>query len=435
MVSTGRQRNLLASSRPQPGFGAWLLCVALLWGTFHPSALRAADSPRPADVTLRIVSNGPFDAGSGASAPEVHSDAETAWIEPGEVSLSIEMTGDDPPDGHVRTIVHRLENHGRETVCVGGSRTFRVDGKVVEGVVQHHALCGEPLRVLAPGESATWTCRFSGAGCWSDAPAAVLEERPSLRCGSEVELRSQIWLFRFEDGVERLGGVPVESAPLRFRVGPEMEVGQAIVLEIADGVDLEGLLVEYGLYGRGLSMRRLTPEDGSRRLEIRLDDPRSAWVRPVESVKILAYLPGFRAATLELDWREVGTPTTWEPDLVRLAVAPVQGRLIGPDGEPLANRQVRFSYLLDEAMHFFGISDGSVPSVELGSAVSDPEGRFHVDLPWLLGDPFIEPLSRLFWNSPGVPRSSVRVSAGEWSARLSVEEIYDEELLVRMEEP
>lgn len=210
-----------------------------------------------------------------------------------------------------------------------------------------------------------------------------------------------------------------------------------IVLEAPEGVATEDALVEYGLYGKGLCLIERRFEKGSRRLELSvepsvcsvfgqdLEDPRSA--------KAVAYFPGFRVVALELDWDEVRAPTVWRPDLERLATAPVYGRVVGPTGEPLKGRTVRLDYFPAEMAAIFGSVHGMVPRFELGRATSDADGRFWVEVPWLLGDAFFKSQFETDPGRPAVPNSAVEVTVGSWSTRRSLDELYDQSLVLRVE--
>ncbi len=184
----------------------------------------------------------------------------------------------------------------------------------------------------------------------------------------------------------------------------------------------EGTVVEQGFYGKGLCIDQLTPEPSGKAFVVRFD-PRcslsSDFGEPT-SVKVLAYVPGFKIATLEMAWQDVEAPTRWAPRFEPLPRASVSGRATGPDGKPLAGRMLRIRYTLGEGMGFFGYIDGMVMVLELGSVETDPEGRFHIELPWLPGDDFFQPGSH-----------SLAVESGTRRVYLPLDQLYSKELDLR----
>jgi len=149
-----------------------------------------------------------------------HSHNVVPDMEPGDFSLTIEAVGSQTPGDERVLIAHHLVNRSHSTVCVGGSQAFTVNDAVLQANILHDALCGRPLLSVLPGRSATWTLSWSGSGCWPKGPAALLEAKPRLKCGTEVEVRSKIWLFRLHNGVPQFGGTPITSQPLTMRVAP-----------------------------------------------------------------------------------------------------------------------------------------------------------------------------------------------------------------------
>ena len=147
-----------------------------------------------------------------------HSAPATSPPEAEGFTLRIEAVESEASSDHSLPVAHHLRNDTQATVCVGGTHTFTIDEEVAQAFIVRHALCRQPLISVGPGQVATWTMAWSGAGCWPDAPAQILEAKPRLKCGAQVALRSQIWLFRLEDGVPRFGGTEVTSQPLNLRV-------------------------------------------------------------------------------------------------------------------------------------------------------------------------------------------------------------------------
>ena len=150
-----------------------------------------------------------------------HSPSDVPAIEPGQFTLTIKTARSEVRgDGRI-SVEHRLQNQSQAHVCVGGTQAFTIDDEVNQATVLHDALCRWPLLAVGPGQTATWTLPWAGGnGCWPNAPDAILEAKPRLECGAEVELRSRIWLFRVKGDVPQFGGTPVTSEPLKMRVTP-----------------------------------------------------------------------------------------------------------------------------------------------------------------------------------------------------------------------
>lgn len=152
----------------------------------------------------------------------LHPPTAPSPIDPEDFTLTIETISAEPSDDGTLSISHHLTNHGPNTVCLGGSQRFAIDGKVVESRTQMDVLCQSPELVVAPGQTASWTRASSMAGCWPDAPDAILESMPRLKCGTLIEVTSWIWLFRLEGGVPQFGGVQIASQPLELRTRPSL---------------------------------------------------------------------------------------------------------------------------------------------------------------------------------------------------------------------
>ena len=178
----------------------------------------------------------------------------------------------------------------------------------------------------------------------------------------------------------------------------------------------EGTVVEQGFYGKGLCMAPAQP--GGKGFVVRFD--LSSDVGEPTSVKVLAYVPGFKVATLEMAWQDVEVPTRWAPQFEPLPRASVSGRATGPDGKPLAGSLLKIRYTLSEGMRFFGYFDGMVTVLELGSVETDPKGRFHLELPWLPGDDFFQPDSY-----------SLGLEMGKRRVYLPLDDLYKDKLELR----
>lgn len=111
-------------------------------------------------------------------------------------------------------------------------------------------------------------------------------------------------------------------------------------------------------------------------------------LHPITNVRVLLLVPGYAAATLDT---ETYDSPVWEPELVKLPVVEIEGRI---DPAPQTPVRVSLSYTFWEAMGFFVYFDGGAPDIELGTATTDAQGHFKLKIPDITGDPFVQP-----WNS------------------------------------
>jgi hypothetical protein len=198
----------------------------LILGITNRLTHRSSGRPSAAAQLIHVRCPGPM-SHRFALAPAVlllgcsHSPASAPVIEAEQFTLTIEATRSEASDAGRISIEHRLLNDSRAHVCVGGTQTFTIDEKVNQATVLRDALCRRPLLSVGPGETVTWTLPWAGgSGCWPNAPPAILETKPRLECGADVELRSRIWLFRLEGSAPQFGGTAVTSQPLTMRVMP-----------------------------------------------------------------------------------------------------------------------------------------------------------------------------------------------------------------------
>ncbi len=179
--------------------------------------------------------------------------------------------------------------------------------------------------------------------------------------------------------------------------------GRWLVGEVPDGVEVVtpeahqqngAAVVEAAFHGAGLCVRWPEWSDDGRSFVVAepsdCGSSDHAFGTP-ESLKIVAYFPGYRVATFESEWRQIGSPTTWKIELERLAFAPVAGVVRDRDGTPLSGAEVDISYLLFELMAYFEYDDGSVPRLALARTTTGSAGELEAAIPRLTEDPFFNP--------------------------------------------
>src|SRR6185436_5010508 len=89
-----------------------------------------------------------------------------------------------------------------------------VDDEVRQRSTINDALCRMPLIVAPAGGSVEWSILWPGITCWPDASEAILQKRPSLRCGAEVKIQSRITVFRLREMSPQFGPTEVASENL-----------------------------------------------------------------------------------------------------------------------------------------------------------------------------------------------------------------------------
>ena len=110
-------------------------------------------------------------------------------------------------------LVHRLSNRSSVAVCVGGDQ-IAVDDQVGQRTTINDALCRMPLIVAPAGGSVGWSIPWPGISCWPDASTAILQKRPSLRCGADVKIQSRVTVFRLRKMSPQFGATEVASENL-----------------------------------------------------------------------------------------------------------------------------------------------------------------------------------------------------------------------------
>lgn len=181
-------------------------------------------------------------------------------------------------------------------------------------------------------------------------------------------------------------------------------VAQARIITVRLPAPAASGRAEVGLYGSGLCLRSVPAQGATIKVNVaKLANECNSWghdFRPIKNVKILILVPGYAVAELDTDTYDL---PIWAPKLVKLPPAVIEGWI---DPAPKMPIRLSLSYLLGEAMNFFGYFDGSVPEIELGTSTTDTQGHFRLEIPDLTGDPFVRAEGKsvqVWFNSPNHP--------------------------------
>lgn len=139
-------------------------------------------------------------------------------IQADQFRLTIEADWSRAGTGSPVQIHHRLSNESSVAVCAG-DEAILVDDQVVQATHILDGLCKIPLVVVLSGETGEWSTSWGGIACWPDAPPGVVELRPHLQCGAEVEVTSRIAIYRFEDNAPEWGATEIVSRPAIVTTG------------------------------------------------------------------------------------------------------------------------------------------------------------------------------------------------------------------------
>jgi hypothetical protein len=115
--------------------------------------------------------------------------------------------------------------------------------------------------------------------------------------------------------------------------------------------------------------------------------------RAAENIKIIAYLPGCEIATLDLTFS--GMPVERWLDCYPLGSVSFRGQVLPGSKTRGQNREIEVSYFAMWSHRFFGMVDGPVTTIRLGTVRPDRDGKFEIALPDLykqssLGDGAIQ---------------------------------------------
>ena len=101
--------------------------------------------------------------------------------------------------------------------------------------------------------------------------------------------------------------------------------------------------------------------------------------QPAENLKIIAYLPGCEIATFDIAFS--GRDVERLIDCPPLGSVSLRGQVLLASMAEDQIREIEFNYLAMWAHEFFGIYDGPLTTIRLGSVRLDPDGRFEITLP------------------------------------------------------
>lgn len=163
-----------------------------------------------------------------------------------------------------------------------------------------------------------------------------------------------------------------------------------VSLFLPSGVSSETVQIEYfltGSFGGYGGFVRAERKRASYDIEPFVDG------RAAENIKIIAYLPGCEIATLDLTFS--GTPVERWLDCYPLGSVSFRGHVLPASKTRGENREIEVSYLALWSHEFFGIMDGPVTTIRLGTVRPDRDGKFEIMLPDLykqssLGDGAIQ---------------------------------------------
>ncbi len=136
-------------------------------------------------------------------------------------------------------------------------------------------------------------------------------------------------------------------------------------VQIPHPIPTDDLLVLHGVEGRSIWDAPGRPD--KRRYSFRWSD---------KPIKVLAWAPGYEIAYAE---RPAGADG-WTPEFKPLAAAVLRGTLVDTKGQPLAGKEIVFTYELREALSFFGRKDDPVPRLTVVSVFGM---TVHVAKSWL----------------------------------------------------
>lgn len=134
-----------------------------------------------------------------------------------ELVLRVEYAGD--PLGQP-VLEYELENLAEMPVCIGGLSELFIENRSVETRTQTHVLCGQPLRVVPPGESLAWRREHRTLTCVEDWPEELRDLSFGRECGGEVEVHAKVMVFRMARGRPLFGGTWVQSEVERMDLQP-----------------------------------------------------------------------------------------------------------------------------------------------------------------------------------------------------------------------
>jgi hypothetical protein len=101
--------------------------------------------------------------------------------------------------------------------------------------------------------------------------------------------------------------------------------------------------------------------------------------RPAENIRIIAYLPGCEVATLDLTFS--GTSVERWLDCIPLGSVSFHGEVLPTSAAREQDAEIEISYLAMWSHKFYGIADGPVTTIPLGTVRPNRDGKFDITLP------------------------------------------------------
>jgi hypothetical protein len=102
---------------------------------------------------------------------------------------------------------------------------------------------------------------------------------------------------------------------------------------------------------------------------------------PAETLKVIIYIPGYQAQTMDLSSR-INTPQrNIEVHLLPLATVPFSGRVLALPNTDLEGLTLNVTYAPNWLCEFFNLPDCMISFLPINSVTLDKDGRFTVVLP------------------------------------------------------
>ncbi|MBI3920849.1 MAG: hypothetical protein HY318_05465 [Armatimonadetes bacterium] len=182
---------------------------------------------------------------------------------------------------------------------------------------------------------------------------------------------------------------------LLVRQEAKAEKQPVLRIRIPREIDTDSLKMISGVYGGdGLGVGPIDTKSGVYDYSVQLGSK-------AKTVKLLIYAPGYKMVTAEFGVKSISPVQPFAPRFTKLPTTPLHLKVVGSNGEPLANQKITLSHGL--ATHqYFGYLDGMAFSADLLTATSDNKGEIDAELPLLLEDPYfpIYSLTSLLMSSP-----------------------------------
>jgi len=156
----------------------------------------------------------------------------------------------------------------------------------------------------------------------------------------------------------------------------EAQARPQILLTLPSGIASETVQIDYfltGPFGGYGGFVRAEREKASYDIEPFVDG------QPAGNVKVIAYLPGCEIDTLDLTFS--GTPVERWLDCYPLGSVSFRGQLSPASTTRPQSREIEVNYLAMWSHRFFGIADGRVTTIRLGTVRPEKDGKFEIAVP------------------------------------------------------